>query len=111
MAGSWPLWEERTGTLDTSGTATVRIGPTRPGTRWRITTIAVRSDSAIKVPLAAVFRGTVGTNSLGGSYTGTQDADTSIDLELYAGDFLSVRWTAGDIGASVAVSVSGTITI
>jgi hypothetical protein len=94
-------------TLSAAGAGTVRIGPNRPATRWRVTNLAVLTSTAVNVPQALVYRGSASpVNLIAGTSTGSQDS-TDLDVLLFTGQVLTVVWSGGDVGATATASVYG----
>ncbi|WP_433478153.1 hypothetical protein ACQPZP_14630 [Spirillospora sp. CA-142024] len=95
-------------TLNASGAGTVRLGPSRHGVRWIIRRITVQTSTATLVPLAKVYRGGVGDASfISGTFVGSFDADDGLDEQLENGEYLTVAWTGGDVGAIATATWSG----
>jgi len=95
-------------TLDASGNGQVRLGPSRPNTRWLIKRVSVQTSTNTLEPEAKIYRGNVGTASfISGTFTGSSDSDDGLTEELHPGEFLTVRWTGGDVGATATATWSG----
>lgn len=94
-------------TLDASGAGNVRIqSDARQGMRLVINRITVSASSAVLESLAGVYRGnpsptTLISQTISGS---TGDTDDGLNEELQAGEYLTVQWSGGDVGA-VATAV------
>lgn len=87
---------------------TVRLGPGKPFEVWHITNVAVSVSTANDEPIAKVFKGDVNAkNLIAGTYTGSNDS-TEVDITLHPGQYISVKWFAGDAGATATASISGT---
>ncbi len=95
-------------TLDGSGNGQVQFGPTR--TTWIVKRASVRTSTAVNMPTAVLYRGTVNPGSIiSDTYSGSGDTDSDINEEpLYPGQFYTCRWTGGDAGALATISYSGT---
>jgi len=105
-----PLDDSATGTLDGAGAATVRIGPRRPGQTWTVTGSAIICSAQTPMPRAYLYRGpVVPGNVLATTYTGAQNSTDLPNIKLRHGEFLSAVWLAGLAGATVTVSVVGTV--
>lgn len=96
--------EQRTVVLDASGTGLIRFGPQRPNTRFLIRIVRVKTSTAVLVPQAEVFKGTV---SVSDTRTGDSDVDSEMDMELWPGEECRVVWTNGDVGAIATASFQG----
>lgn len=102
------LYDSVHATLDANGTATVIFGPGRPNTRWLVKGISVQASTTVLMPIANVYRGTVNPGTfITGTYDGGNDSDNELSEVLYPGQFLSVQWTGGDVGAQVTAAYRG----
>lgn len=101
------LQENRSVTLDGSGNGQVYLGPSVYGESWYIQLLGLRVSSAVNEPVARLHLGApTDLNFIGGSYSGSQDADTSLNLTLIQGQQLYVVWMGGDAGAiATAIAV------
>lgn len=94
-------------TLDGTGAGSVSFGPNRIGQSWTgPMTIAVNTSSANLVTTARV---TMGSVSLGTSYTGSADSDEISSVTVHVGQKITVAWTGGDPGAVATASLSCTV--
>lgn len=88
----------------------MRIGPDRPNTRWTITGVAVQTSTAVLRPAVNVYRGSINPGTfVSGTGTGSQDADNDLNEVLWPGEFVTVAWTGGDVGATATASFRGVI--
>lgn len=90
--------------LDANGTGIIRYGPQRPNTRYVITIVRVKTSTAVLVPQAEVFKGTV---SISATRTGDDDVDSETNVELWPGEEIRVVWTSGDVGAIATATFQG----
>lgn len=98
--------------LDASGNGSVQIGPTRAGQSWLVKVAALQVSTNVLEPTAKLYLGTASPpNFLGGSYTGSNDADTELNLPLRRGQRLTCVWSGGDAGARATLSITGEITV
>lgn len=101
-----PFTQDYSVTLNGSGAGSVSFGPNRIGQRWvGPMTIAVNTSTANLVPTA---KATMGTVSLGTSYTGSADSDEITNVTVHVGQKITVAWTGGDPGAVATASVTCT---
>lgn len=108
MESTVPLRNSASVVLDASGNGQVRLGPGRPNTRWLIRRISVQTDTSTLVPQARVYRGGVGAATfITGTFVGSFDSDDAVNEELFPGDFLTVAWTGGDVGATATATWFG----
>lgn len=107
---SVPLDESESGTVDASGVASVRIGPTRVQQYWRVGNVALSctssDDAEARVYLGAATPG----NLLAGTYSGNQD-NAPISVPLGFGQFLTVVWSGATPAATATVSLNGTMEV
>lgn len=102
------LQENRSVILDGSGNGQVSFGPSVYGETWNIQILGVRVSSAVNEPVARVHLGApTDLNFIGGSYSGSQDADTSLNVTLLQGQLLYVVWMGGDAGATATAVAVG----
>lgn len=92
--------------FNSSGIATVTLGPAKYSERWEITKLVVSSTSTTK-PQVIVYRGAaIPANQVDGSRSGDQDvSDTNI--KLIAPELLTFQWTGGTPGSSVSAGIEG----
>lgn len=110
MSEGLRLYDSVRVTLDGSGTGTVRFGPSRPGERWRVTSVSVSTSTNTNTPVAKVYRGTPAPGAfISGTYDGALDTDPELNELLWAGEYLSVQWTGGDSGATATATYRGTV--
>lgn len=94
-------------TLDGSGNGQVSIGPSGVES-WQVQRVAVTVSSATLEPTAKIYRNHVSPASfIGGTYAGSNDADTDLHEQLQPGDTLIAVWEDGDAGATAALTVGG----
>lgn len=104
-----PLLETISTRLDGSGNGTVSIGPNRARQKWTPPlTVAVSVTPAVSIPIARI---TMGSQNLGSTYTGSDDADDLPATTVLPGQKLTVTWSGGDAGAVATATVSGTLEI
>lgn len=97
--------------LSGSGAGTVQIGPTVPGSKWTITgaAVLVNGGVATNVPTFNLYLGGAqAQNFLSGSYTGSNDADSELNVILTPGQVLTGVWAGGDAGKTAVLSLTGT---
>lgn len=98
----------RSVTLDANGNGLVTFGPER--TMWIVKRASVRTSTAVNMPTATLYRGTVNPGSIiSDTYSGSGDTDSNINEEpLYPGQFYTCQWIGGDPGALATIAFSGT---
>lgn len=102
------LDEERTVTFDSTGTATVPVGPGITGVQWHVTSVRLVTTSVTLKSRGSVYFGSVTASPLGATFSG--DGDTAgTDIVLWSGQPVTAQWTGGDIGATARVRVAGEI--
>lgn len=93
--------------LDATGAGQTTVYP--PGNHDAVVTLSTQSTTtAVKVPTASVYRGTIVNQAafVEGSYTGSNDSsDTRILLR--SGEPLTCAWAGGDVGATAVFTISG----
>lgn len=100
--------DSRTETLDASGNAEVFVEPQRHGLRYRITGVAVQVANTTLQPTAKVYEGSAdASNFRSGTYDGANDSDNQLDIELYQGERITVRWEGGTPGAIATATFTG----
>jgi hypothetical protein len=105
------LNESASTTLTGAGAGQVTIGPQRPGTRWHVTRVACVTTANVGDPTFNLYVGTPSPgNSLGGTYSGAQDA-SDLDVTLWAGQVLTGVWANGDAAARATISVYGELIV
>lgn len=92
--------------FNSSGVATVQLGPAKYSEKWDVTKLIVSSTSTTK-PQVLVYRGSISpSNLIDGSRSGDQDvSDTTISL--IAPEQLIFQWTGGTSGSSVTAGIEG----
>jgi hypothetical protein len=96
-------------TLDANGSGSVRLGPGRHGVVWTIQRVTVQTSTAVMVPTAKVYRGGIGdAGFISGTFVGSFDVDDGLSEELHNGEYLTIAWTGGDVGAVATATWSGT---
>jgi hypothetical protein len=105
-----PFQDSRNVVLDGSGYGIVTFGPGRPNTQWSVERISVQVSSHVSEPIANIYRGTVNPGTfITGTYSGSNDTDSQIsDSPLFPGEYYTVEWTGGDVGATAICSFGGT---
>lgn len=104
MTTTYVLSESASGVINSSGTVTVNLGPTRIGQIWKVNLITVQTSSNTSEPTAKVYLNSLGT-FIGGTYTGSNDS-TDVNLTITNGRLICV-WTGGDSGARATLTVYG----
>jgi hypothetical protein len=103
--------------LDASGNATVKLGPLGHGEVWHPQTASVHvtpkppATTITKSPVCKVYVGASAGDStfVDGTFTGEQDStDNVTGTVANAGQFVWAVWTAGDVGATATLNVTGT---
>ena len=93
-------------TLDAKGYGEVRIGPSKPGERWKVTIMNTANDGSLQ-PIHKVFRGPAGHGQQL-DYTRSGKGDTSpTEIELRTGDYLTATWSGGTVGSQSMFTVEG----
>jgi hypothetical protein len=96
-------------TLDASGNGTVQIGPVIPGVTWQVTQVACYTTSVQNNPQFNLYLGdALPSNTLGGTYSGNNDANTGLAITLRPGQYFTGQWAGGDAGAEATFTVIGT---
>jgi hypothetical protein len=104
MAGQ--LDDFATTTLDATGAGTVRLGPRNQRTTWQVRSVQVSTGTNVAEPVATLYLGT--SSKLASTYTGSNDTASDLGVDLHPGQFLTVAWTGGDVGATATATVYGT---
>lgn len=100
-----PLRDSAQVALDASGAGQIRLGPGRHGVRWVVRRISVQTSTSTAVPEARIYRGSVGDAAfLSGTFVGSMDTDDGLSETLSHGEYLTVRWTGGDPGATATAT-------
>lgn len=95
-------------TLNAQGTGSVKIGPQRHGTRFFIESVGVQVSSNVLEPVAKTYRGEPQPgNFISGSFAGSNDNDPMLNEMLYSGEYVTVQWTGGDVGATATATFYG----
>lgn len=102
----FPIDVTKTVTLDSSGSGTVKIGPTSSGQTWRITRASVQTSTAVKVPQALLYQGNK-TTFISGTVSGSNDTDDALNVLLTGSGYIMCVWTGGDAGAVATLTVAG----
>lgn len=91
-------------TLDGTGAGQVQIPVT--GGDWVIVASSVQVTSNVKEPTAKLYRNSISDATfLEGSYTGSNDSSDTRHL-LTQGEYLTVAWTGGDVGARATARIT-----
>lgn len=97
-------------TLSGAGAGVARIGPRQAGARWDLRTVTLTATTpggtTVNVPTAELFLGEPSGTPLDSTYDGNRNS-TDVQVTLYSGQVLSVRWAAGDAGAQAVLTVLG----
>ncbi len=102
------LTEAASVVLDASGNGSVRLRPANTRTTWKVASVQVTVSSNANEPTANVYMNTPTGADLGGTYTGSNDTCSGLNVELYPGQALAVQWRGGDPGARATATVYGT---
>lgn len=93
--------------LGGSGAGQVQLGPPGPHSRWAAYRLTVECGGAL-VPTAKVYLGDADGQLIDGTYTGNFDvADWVSPIVLEPGQYLTVRWTGGSVGANAVARLFG----
>jgi hypothetical protein len=104
-----PLLETYTTQLDGSGNGAVSFGPNRSRQKWvPPLTVAVAVSPANSIPVARI---TMGSQKLGSTYTGSDDADDLPATVVLPGQKLTVTWTGGDANAVATATITGSVEV
>ncbi len=102
------ITDAKTVTLDGNGDGEVTYGPGRPNTRMRITGVGVQTSTSTLVPTAKVYQGSADPGRfVSGTYNGALNSDNELDIELWPGEQITVRWENGDVGATATATFRG----
>jgi hypothetical protein len=94
-------------TLNGSGNATVRFGPIRPGTAWRVTGVSVSVATATLEATGVLTRNGVRISETFSASSGA--SDNALPAEpLWPGQTYEFTWTGGDANAVATLSYRGT---
>lgn len=101
------LNESASVTLDATGAGVARLGPRRAGVQWAVRKVTISSTSATsQVPTAELFLGEPSGTPLDSTYDGNRNS-TDVDVSLWSGQYLSLRWAGGTPGATGTLAVLG----
>ena len=111
------LYETAQVKLDGSGNGTAFISPVGPrngGLRWEITACAVKASSNVLEAAGECFvsyglRSTDAGSSKGQTATGSSGDTCGLAVTIRPNDYVSVKWTGGDVGAIATMVLTGTI--
>lgn len=98
------------GTLDATGSATLRIGPKHSGRQnWQITTVLLKSSrpGVAPIPRAEIWLDSQDVNSQKGLTYDGSFASGHCDITMARGQELIVQWTGGQANDTVYVTVTG----
>lgn len=109
MGSTLALNEYASATADSTGTATVTIGPHRYGDSWYITLISSEVQSTKQTTLT-IYRGVPSNTSIiGGTYSGNFDsASGGAPIVVKDGDKLTFQWTNCNQGDVCQARLEGT---
>jgi hypothetical protein len=95
--------------LDGSGNGEVRLGPQIAKLRYRIRVVGVQIPGTFnEIPTAKVYNGLAhAANFISGTYDGNNDSDTALDILLFTGQFITVRWEGGPPGFTATANIVG----
>lgn len=105
MAAAGRLTESVTVTLNGAGAGSVQLGPRRAGEAWRVTRMTTRGTSTVE-PVLDVRRGSTLGPVVDTTRRGNQ-AISETDLELFAGEYLSIVYAGGTAGARMSFQLEG----
>jgi hypothetical protein len=75
---------------------------------WQVQRVACSNTSSTNVPTFKVYKGAENPSCfLGGTYTGTLDADPSINVSLGTGEVLLGVWEGADVGSVGTMTITG----
>lgn len=104
-----PLDTNRTAVFDSTGRASLTIGPTVFGESWRVRRMTVTSDSASDSDARVYLNAELDSRLVAGSWSGNRDFNET-DLTLQTLDRLIVVWDGGTTGAHASFLLQGTAT-
>lgn len=99
-------------TFDANGNATGQLSPGGARERWQVTFVSVSvtniPTNSFKVPTLIMYRSAaVPGNQLGGTYTGTLDADSQSVYDLNMNEPIVFVFSGGDVGSIGNVHIEG----
>jgi hypothetical protein len=93
--------------VNSSGVATVNIGPVIHGEKWEVEKVIVSSTSVLNTT-ASVYRTSVAAaNLVDATYNGNLDTSDTPSV-IFAPEILVIQWTGGTPAASCSVRIEGT---
>lgn len=106
-----PLSEGASVTLDSNGNGLVFLGPSNAAQVWKPSNAACAVSSNTKEPQFYLYNGRTidPTRRIGGTWTGSNDADNLSGIVLYPGSVLTGQWIGGDVGAIATLSLTGDV--
>lgn len=107
MTSTIPVSDQRQATLNAAGTGLAQLGPRRAGISWHVTSLAVACPQVASTPAVSVHLG----SESGPQLAWTWDASDSTDLDviLFAGQYITVKWSNGTPGTICTASIVGTL--
>lgn len=109
MSRSLNLSTSKTVTLDANGNGTVQLGPESAGVVWTVSQVACFTTSSVNNPVFNLYLGDPNpVNFMGGTFSGSNDANTGLAVVLNQGQYFSGQWVGGDPGAVGTFTVLGT---
>lgn len=105
-----PLRKREQTTADASGNGQVEIRNNHQGVTWTVRLIGLEGQPRpfTSEPECLVYHDGM---FIGGSGSGSMDADTSITEIVQSGEGIQAVWTGGDPGATYILTLSGDETI
>jgi hypothetical protein len=104
-----PMQESGRATADSSGVATVRLGPRRAFETWAIESVAIESTSTLIPELREYLGDAVPSRLTGSSRAGDLDSGVNPNpIQLLSGQDIVYQWTGCTVGAICQVTITGT---
>lgn len=102
-----PVYQSASAVFDANGRASVSIGPTVFGIRWKINRLIVSTTSTAETQLR-VYRGSEqASRMVDSTYTANQNTSET-DVSLATLESLLFVWSGGDVGAIATAVIEGT---
>lgn len=92
--------------LTAAGTGSATFGPARSNETWTITRMTTKGTSTLE-PTLDILRGS--TSVLDSTPHGNNDVSDSDDIDLFAGEFITARYTGGTANAVMTFYLEGTV--
>lgn len=98
-------------TLDANGNGIVTIPGPKPGQTILLAQVTVNVPTTLKIPKFSYYVGSaLPPNLVSGSVTGNKDTDSTPNVLMYPGEFVTAVWTGGDPGAQATIVLNGVLT-